>query len=196
MIRIDISDREIVRNLLGAIAHIENGAAEAVSRAINKTLREVRKEAIKLAQTTYTARAEDLARKTALDLAKRSRLFGVMSIEDKRGMNLVNFQARPNRPGQRPKEGASVKVLRTGGRKTPRKYGQKAFIATGRSGNTLMFVRKRPGSGGLEALYGPHPIQALSRDGSMRQLEETVERSLGKTLQSEIDTILLRAGRK
>ncbi|MDL2279073.1 phage tail protein [Desulfovibrio sp. OttesenSCG-928-G11] len=191
-LKIEVSDSDrTIKSMLATIEHIKDGAPKACARAINATLAGLRKEAIRLAQGTYTAKARDLARKALLQRAKAGQLSGLLSIKDKRGLNLVNFQAKPNRPGgKKPKEGASVKVLKAGSRKNPRKSGQKAFVARGGNGNVLMFVRLKKGRGGLQALYGPHPVQSLGRDDNQDALNRTVERLLPQNLQKEVDAVL------
>ena len=193
MITIHINDHGAVKDILATVAHLPRDIPAALARALNRTLRDVRREAVRLARTTYTARTADLARKSTLSLAKRGALTGAMTMADARGMGLVNFRARPGKPGSRPEQGTSVHVLRSGGRKTPRKGGQKAFVARGRGGNTHLFVRTKPGKGGMQALYGPHPIQAFGREENESALERIAEEALPRNLQQEIDAVLARS---
>lgn len=199
MLRLEFDGADkTVKAILDTISHVKDGAVKAAVAAINKTLGDVRKDAVRLAQSTYTAKAEDLRRKARITRAKGMSLLGKLAITDNRGMNLINFKAQPGTPGVRPPEGASVQVLRKGGRKAPRKHGQKAFIAKGRSGNTLMFVRAKQGPGGLEALYGPHPIQAFGREDARPVLEQKAEAALVRNLQNAVDAVLAASvkGRK
>lgn len=187
MITIDVRDHNALKGILAAIAHLPKAVPASLSRAINKTLRDVRKEAVRIAQTTYTARAADLSRTTVLSLAKAGHLTGRMTMSDTRGLGLINFRAKPNKPGEKPSEGVSVQVARSGGRATPRKHGKKAFVAKGRSGNTHLFVRTKPGPGGMQALYGPHPIQAFGRDENEKVMDRLAETLLPVNLQREVD---------
>lgn len=193
MITIDINDHGAVKDMLATIAHLPKDVPAALSRAINGTLREVKKEAVKLAQATYTARDTDLSRTTKLAFAKAGQLTGRMTMADTRGLGLINFRAKPNKPGARPKEGASVQVLRSGGRKTPRKHGQNAFVAKGRNGNMHLFVRTKQGPGGMQALYGPHPIQAFGRDENEKVIERLAAQLLPRNLQREVDLALAKS---
>ena len=190
MLRIHI-DEKAVKNIMARIAHMEKAGAKACAQAINKTLIEVRRAAVKLAQERYTVKAGDLARKAKMERASAGSLFGRLKITGKRGMGLRNFRARPNQPGpKRPKEGASVQVLRQGGRKHPRVEGKKAFIATGENSNTLMFVRLKKGAKGLMPLYGPHPILALYQEGTNRELEQLADRLMPVNLAEAVDEAL------
>ncbi|MDR2891600.1 MAG: hypothetical protein LBV80_00715 [Deltaproteobacteria bacterium] len=192
LLRVSVNNADaVVQAMLGSVAHIKDGAARVCADAINTTLRGVRREAIRIAQTTYTAKAKDLTRKTLLENAKVSHLLGRMNITDHRGMNLINFQASPKRPGpKRPKEGASVKVLRGGSRKNPRSQKQKAFVMKGLNDNVILVVRHRPGKGGIESLYGPHPIRALARKGNQDLLEELTRAVLPGNLSDAVDKVL------
>lgn len=191
MLKIELNEADAaIKSMLNTIKHIKNATPKACARAINSTLREIRKEAVRVAQNTYTARAADISKKAALNKAYPGSLHGKLTIKDKRGLNLINFQARPNRPGVRPPEGASVKIFRQGSRKNPRFGGQKAFVAKGNNGNTLMFVRTKKGAGGLKPLYGPHPIQALSDSGKKSELNEKAEARLRVNLAEEINAVL------
>ncbi|MDR2946716.1 MAG: phage tail protein [Candidatus Adiutrix sp.] len=189
-------DEKTMKNIMSRIAHLEKAGAKACAQAINKTLIEVRREAVKLAQERYTAKAGDLSRKAKLERAKAGSLFGQLKVTGKRGLSLRNFKAQPNQPGpKRPPEGASVQVLKQGARKHPRVDGKKAFIATGKNGNTLMFVRLRKGSSGLKPLYGPHPILALYQEETGRELERLAERLVPINLAEAVDNALAASGK-
>lgn len=192
MIRLQCdADEKVLKDIMAGIAHLTKGGPAACAKAINATLKDIRKQAVKLAGSAYTVKAGDLNRKAKVVRAKPGGLLGTLTFKDKRGLTLVRFQAKPNAPGRsRPPDGASVKVLRQGSRKTPRVNGQKAFIATGRGGNTLMMVRLSKGKGGLKALYGPRPIQALGRDDSQRKLEKSLAALLPVNLAREVDAVL------
>lgn len=184
-------DEKAVKSILAGIAHLEKGVPKACAAAINSTLISVRKEAVNIAREAYTVQAADLNRKAKVFRAKAGLLSGRITFSGKRGLSLINFQARPNKPGgARPPEGASVKVLRGGSRKHPRLHGQKAFVATGKNSNTLLFVRLKRGRGGLKALYGPHPILAMGRDDSGVWLEQVVNRELPVNLAKAVDAVL------
>jgi len=185
------ADEHSIKGLLAGLAHLRDGAPKACAAAINLTLPFIRALSVRLARTVYTAKANDLSRQAKIERAKAGGLVGRVSFKDKRGMSLRNFQARPG--SGRPPEGASVKVLRQGSRKRPRLHGQKAFIAAGNNGNTLMFVRLKRGAGGLKALYGPRLIQALNRDEVERGLEREASRQLSANVARAVESLLTGA---
>lgn len=178
--------------MLRDLATLGQGAGRAAATAINTTLKTLRKIAVRQLQERYTVKSGDLTSRAAVQRASSKSLLGRLTFTGRRGLGLINFQARPNRPGpSRPKDGASVKVLRQGSRKNPRKDGQKAFAVTYRSGHTHLAVRQ---GDKLRTLYGPHPLAALKEAGAQLELDRAAQQEFHRNLLAQIDRLLAKGG--
>ena len=196
MIRVTLDNADAATAaMLRDLVNLGPGVKRASATAINSTLKVLRTIAGRQIQERYTVKTGDITRRAAMQKASPKNLMGRLTFTGRRGLGLINFQARPNRPGpNRPKEGASVKVLRQGGRKNPREQGQKAFVVTYRkSGNTHLAVRL---GDKLKTLYGPHPLAALKEAGAQRELEYSVRDEFNRNLLAQIDKLLAKGGNR
>ncbi|MDE7064423.1 MAG: hypothetical protein K2O70_02995 [Desulfovibrionaceae bacterium] len=198
MIRIDIPDAErVINEMTACIRHIPDGCAQAAARAINRTLRSMKAEAIRIARDAYTCRVpvgrafSHLYFKTA----NKANMRGTLFISGERGMSLYNFKPNPKKPGTRPPGGVTAQVRRDGNR---RAYGypgySKPFIMKKAQGNHGVFVRK---SGGrprnwkdYEMLYGASPIQALESRDNQERIRAHAAETFSKRLQHEVYALL------
>lgn len=199
MIRIDIPDAEhVIAEMTACIRHLPEGCAQAAARAINRTLRGMKAEAIRIAREAYTARMpvgkafSHLYFKTA----NKANLQGTLFIAGERGMSLYRFKPSPKKPGKRPSGGVTAQVRRDGNRRV---YGRpdfsKPFIMKKKQGNYGVFVRKQGSRNPIdwkdyEMLYGASPIQSLQRRDSQERIRARAAEMFSKRLRHEVQALL------
>ena len=198
MIRIDIPDAErVINELTACIQHIPDGCAQASARAINRTLRAMKTEAVRAARDAYEYRlpTSRAFRRLSLKNATKGALQGTLSITGPRGVSLYHFKPTPKLPGKHPSGGVTAKVRRDGSRRVYGRPGfSKPFIMRKKQGNYGVFVRKQGSRGhtwkDYEMLYGASPIQSLQRRDNQERIRAKAAEMFPKRLQHEVYALL------
>ena len=183
-IRIRI-DQAAVREIYEDLAHINNGAPRAMSRAINHTLGVVRTEASVEIRKQVKLKAGYVKDKLKIRRATTSKLYGAIQAPT-RGTLLTRYPHR-----QYVKGGIGVQVKPSGGKqKMP-----SAFFITLGNGVQAIAVRTKWGPGlgrseGLKVLYGPSVSQVFT--DVKDDLQEPGGNRLMRRLAYEADRLLAR----
>lgn len=169
---------------------------KAYRMALRAALTSARKEAARVARTSYTARKTKLFDRIEAKYAE-----GKLTLRGAPGMSLIHFKPTPPKPGVRPSGGVTSQVKRSGRRYAhgDRRYDHyKPFILKKKQGGMGIFVRERgraqPGWKGYHMLFGPSPVQALMREDVQELVVEQATLTFGETIRQEIDKLLAKAG--
>lgn len=184
---------------------------------LRAALTSMRKEAVRVARTTYTARPSKLFEHMDIDYAE-----GELRLRGPFGMNLFHFKPFPNTPKVRPKGGVTSKVKRKGKRYAHRDpdYDHNAPFVMKKlrgsdDGGYGIFVKEKDGNNkptprmkgvgrlgsywgnmGLHMLFGPSPIQALLRKDNQELVLEKGTEAFRENIEQQIDKLLAAAGRR
>lgn len=165
---------------------------KACRMALRAALAATRKEAARVAGTTYTARKAKL-----FDRIEAAYSQGTLTLRGAFGMSLFHFKPDPATPRMRPTGGVTSQVKRKGRRYThgDRNYDHyKPFVMRKKQGGFGIFVREKgrnlPGWKGYHMLFGPSPIQALMRADRQKLVVEKATQTFGEKIQQEIDKML------
>ena len=192
-IKVDAVDQGIARMQRSLDALGGKAAAQAIARALNRSLQAARTEASRQARQAYTAPRAKLFDSISVSRATQSALEGVLEVLGVPGVSLIHFQARPNQPQPpkaRPRQGVTARVKRTGTRRVymGREGGSKPFIMRKKQGGYGVFVRHRGNK--FEMLFGPSPVQALQRQDTQEKIMDRVAEVFEPRLRHEIDVLL------
>ncbi|WP_300908378.1 hypothetical protein [uncultured Desulfovibrio sp.] len=174
-------------------------ARAVMRRALNRSLREGRAMATRIAREAYTARREKLFDGIFLRNARGDDISGLLEISGKPGVSEYHFRARPNvpqPPAARPKAGVSVQIRR-GGRREVRMNDKpgysKPFIMRKKQGGFGVFTRKNfSRKARYELSLGPAPIQALQRKADQERVVAAISEIFPQSLRDEMDRMLAK----
>lgn len=161
------------------------------AKAINKTLRLIKNEALKIPSNVYTARAYSLKKRAKITKAQQNNLRAKLEMKDDNGIGMINFASRPGNvlswkgiaPKNR-KKFVTNKVRRSGKRRVFNDHGS-PFVANVDNGKHIFY---RDGQDKLKRLYGPNLIYALF--GADKKLENHAEIVFPNVLQEELEKVL------
>lgn len=170
----------------------ERQIKQAVKSARSRSFKAAKTLGAKMARGVYTARSSAIKKRflatTYNDGAEAGLHFSGFP-----GLNLIHFQARPNRlDAPRPKQGVSVKVKRAGSRHVPpgkKSGGSKPFVAPIKKRGSELAIFVRYGKE-RNMLYGPSPIQALLSHERQEKIRARMEEIFEKRLMHELDARL------
>lgn len=197
-VRCDSLEAEMRRaeKLLAALGHVRE--QKAYRMALRAALTSARKEATRVARTSYTARKSKLFDRIEVTYAE-----GKLTLRGAPGMSLIHFKPTPATPGVRPSGGVTSQVRRGGRRYAhgDRRYVHDApFIMPKKQGGLGIFVRetgrKWKDWKGVHMLFGPSPVQSLMREDAQALVAERATETFRDKIQQEIDKLLATAGRR
>lgn len=206
-IKIQVSQADLNRTVW-ALRNIEGGAEKAIMRAVNKALTGVKTDMARQTAKELSLTQKRIKKDIKIEKASKTTLAGKVTSEG-RPVNLYQFKAKQK------KKGVSVKVLKSGGRKTI--PGAFIFIGRGKSGKgTQQLVgwrdktsrnaqyigtkKKDPDVryGALprkyrkpvESLYGPRIQDITGKDSVIRVIEEKAGDRMQKELSHQTERLL------
>jgi hypothetical protein len=192
-----------------------NGMLVVQGRAVNKTLKGARTEAVKLVRQSIALNASDTRKSFSVIRARYGRNSGYKSAAgflDIKGKPypLARYPFRPKQPPSQKgvpvasRKPATVQVLKRGHRKVV----EHGFVAKMQSGHVGVFIRdgeprkmsrgryqdevKQP----IRELHGPAPAPYFRRDIMLRRLAKRVRPRLQKNMQHELDYYILQQFRR
>lgn len=179
-------DRAALREIERDLAHINNGAPKALSRAINHTLGVTRTEASKEIRSQVKLKAGYVRGKLKIQKANVSKPSGAISTPA-RGTLLTRYPHRKYKRGQ-----IGVQVKPSGGKKKM----PGAFFIRFANGVQAVAIRTRSGPGlgrseGIKVLYGPSVSQVFT--DVKDDLQAPSGNRLMQRLAIEADRLLERA---
>lgn len=199
-IRLDRSDVDAVSR---ALSGIRGGAETAIMRAVNRALTGVKTDMAKETAKVLNLTQKRIKKDITVSKANKTTLAGKVTSKGK-PVNLEQFKAKQK------KKGVSVKVMKSGGRKTI----PGAFIFIGRNSNRLVGWRKKTDANAqyigtkrkdtnmeygalprkyrlpIESLYGPRIQDITARPEIMRAIEDGAGVRLEKELAHQVQRIL------
>lgn len=169
---------------------------KAYRMALRAALTSARKEAARVARTSYTARKSKLFDRIEARYAE-----GRLTLRGAPGMSLIHFKPTPAVLGVRPSGGVTSQVRRGGRRYAhgDRRYAHDApFIMPKKQGGLGIFVRetgrKWKDWKGVHMLFGPSPVQSLMREDAQALVAERATETFRETIQQQIDKLLAAVG--
>ncbi len=192
-LRVEVPNaEEVVREMRRLLDAAPETINKASAKAMNRTLRLIKNEAVKIARRTYTANPRSLKKRAKITKATSKRQYACLEIKDRNGIGLINFASRPGNvlswKGVAPKKRKKFvtnKVRRDGKRRVFNDHGS-PFVAEVDNGKHIFY---RDGRDKLKRLYGPSLIYALF--GAGRELESHADEAFPRLFKEELDKILL-----
>ena len=178
-----------VKPLMKAVKGIENGQRKVVTRALNKTARGARTDAVTLIRQELNLKAKDIRSGLSVRRATWGKPTATLVAKGKHGVPLIKFGPRPSKPeARKPEKGVSVQIKKRGGRPTFKG----SFVARMKSGHVGVFTRARKGSPRLpiKELFGVGFIAYMKRGALQRRLARRIDSRLQKNLAHEINYLL------
>lgn len=182
---------EIIKDMQQSFDVLPSVIKKASATAMNKTLRQVKKEAVKIPRKIYTARSYSLTKRATITKARTGNLRAKLELKDRNGIGLINFAPRPadvlSWKGIAPKNRKKIvtnKIRRDGKRRVYNDHGS-PFVANVKNGKHIFY---RDSQDKLKRLYGPSLIYALF--GADKELQNHAEAVFPKVLQEELEKVL------
>jgi RNase P/RNase MRP subunit p29 len=196
-------DKSDVDAVVSALADVKGGAETAIMRSVNRSLTGVKTDMARETSKVLNIKQKRIKKDITIRKANKSDLSGMVSSKGK-PVNLEQFGAKER------KKGVSVKVLKSGGRKTI----PGAFIFIGKNSNRLVGWRKKTDGAAqyigtkkkdpnmaygalpkkyrlpIESLYGPRIQDVTARPEIMQKIEEGAGVRLEKELDHQMQRIL------
>lgn len=166
-------------------------AKPAVARAVNRSVKGVRTDGVKLVRSEYNVKAGVISKAFTVRRATKGNLEAVARVSGNR-ISLIHFDAKPSIPGGRkPAIGVSVKV------KKQRKVIRHSFVARMRKNSSVgVFVRKGKERFPILKKYSLAVPEMMDRDDIREEIQKGADKRFGKTLNQEINYMLQKAGAK
>ncbi len=191
-LRIEVPNAdEMVREMRRLLDAAPETINKASAKAMNRTLRGIQKEAVKIARRTYTANPRSLKNRAKTEKATSRRLRAKLELKDRNGIGLINFASRPGNvlswKGVAPKKRKKFvtnKVRRDGKRRVFNDHGS-PFVANADNGKHIFY---RDGRDKLKRLYGPSLIYALF--GTGKELESHADEAFPRLFKEELEKVL------
>ncbi len=163
-------------------------AKQAVARAVNRTVKGVRTDAVKAAIREYSIKPPIVRKSIKVEQALNGSLEAAAIATGKR-IPLIHFEARPKQPGgRRPIKGVSVQV------KKERKVLKGSFLARLKSGHVGVFQREGDDRLPIEEKRSLAVPQMLENQDVIEEIQEKAENRFDKSLSHEIDFALQKMG--
>ena len=170
---------------------------KALNSAINKVGNKARTFISKKIRKKYNVRAASVAK--ALDEIRQNKINDVVVervLQYSGGrISLINFNARAVRIKGGKRKAVSVLVKKSSGRKILKgKDGFGGFIASGRNGNTHVFMRETGDRHPLVKKSGPSISEMIASGDVLSSIDNFVKAELPKELDHALDYFLSKAG--
>jgi len=177
-----------IKELMKAVQGIQKGKRKVITRALNKTARGAKTDAVKLIRQHLMIKAKPVRENVRISKATWSKPTAYLFARGKRGVPLLgNYPVRPGRLGARkPKQGVSVQIKRFGGRKVIKG----SFLAKMKSGHVGVFLRDSADRLPIKQLHGMGFIQLLERGMIHRRLKKSIAKRMERNLKHEINHLL------
>lgn len=196
-------DKSDVDAVAWALRDVKDGARTAIMRAINRSLTGIKTDMARETTKVLNLKQKRVKKDIKVYKASKTDLSGQVSSSGD-SINLMQYGAKQR------KKGVSVKVLKSGGRKTI----PGAFIFVGKNQNRLVGWRKKTGPGAqhigtkkkdpnlaygalprqyrfpVEALYGPHIQEIMARPEVIKKIEVGAGERMEKELAHQVQHIL------
>lgn len=191
-LKIDVLDAdEIIKDMQKSFDVLPETMNKVSAKAINRTLRRIKNEAVKIPPKVYTARSYPLKKRAKITKAQQNNLRAKLEMKDRNGIGMINFAPRPSdvlswkgiAPKNR-KKFVTNKVRRSGKRRVFNDHGS-PFVAKVDNGKHIFY---RDGQDKLKRLYGPSLIYALF--GADKELQKHAETVFPTVLLEELDKAL------
>ncbi len=163
----------------------------AIIRSMNRAIMGVRTDSVKAVKQEYNVKPTAVRKSFQIQKAKGN-IFQAIAIASGNRIPLINFGARPNKPGcRKPAVGVRVKV-----KKTP-KVLKHSFVARMRkSGHVGIFQRLGKDRLPIDQKFGPAIPQMLGNPQVRDEIRKNALSRLSKNLNHEIDFALQKMGAK
>jgi hypothetical protein len=198
---------------------VPNGAAIALSTAINKTLRSERTAISRRIAGVMTAKKTSIDKRINVRKATRSNLSGMIRIRGDIGVSLIGFGARQTQSGVTARIFGQTKTFpgmfiarginnanvngpsEQGNKLVFERFGEKRAMTTGRYGPSSIFGKYQTGPKQgqrilrqpIKAVYGPSVADTFEKTPGIRDQSLTdVENNLNKNIRSQISWLLNR----
>lgn len=182
---------DIVDNLDQASKFIKTFGAQGergVSRALNRAIKGVSTDSVKLVREDYNVKARTIREGIKVRRATGKVLEGAAVVSGRR-IPLLQFSARPAKPGGRkPLKGVSVQV------KHSRKTIRHAFVARMKTGHTGVFQRETPSRLPIAEKFSYAVPEMLDQPETIKVLEENAINRFNKALDQEINYAFQKMG--
>ena len=190
-LRVEVPNaEEVVREMRRLLDAAPETINKASAKAMNRTLRLIKNEAVKIARRTYTANPRRKMR-AKITKATSKRQYACLEIKDRNGIGLINFASRPGNvlswKGVAPKKRKKFvtnKVRRDGKRRVFNDHGS-PFVANVDNGKHIFY---RDGRDKLKRLYGPSLIYTLF--GAGKELESHADEAFSRLFKEELEKVL------
>lgn len=190
-LKIEIDTKDAIQKIQKEFSVLPDVMQAASVSAINKTLRHIKNEAVKIPPRVYTAKASILKKRAKLSKATNKNLHAKLEIKDRNGIGLINFAPRPSSvlswkgiaPKNR-KKFVTNQIRRNGKRRVFNDHGS-PFVAEVDNGKHI-FYRDRQDK--LKRLFGPSLVFALF--GADKELEQKADDYFPRALEEELEKVL------
>ncbi|TVM15062.1 hypothetical protein DPQ33_16370 [Oceanidesulfovibrio indonesiensis] len=198
LIRIDTFHAEkALEDLQDALSMVPGGMKKAMCRALSRTIKGMRTDAVRQIRKDYNVPAKDVRSKMTVVSPKPADNHprALLRAEGRMSVPLFRYGARPRVPvaagGRRPRKGVSVQVKKTSGRKVI----EGSFVQRPKNGGGVQIMKRETKErDSHQVLYGPSHLQALKDEGNLFELQELAEERLQKNIIHEADFVLQQAG--
>lgn len=190
-LKIEVNTKDAIQKMEKEFSAMPEIMQDISVKAINKTLRHIKKEAVKIPPRVYTAKASSLKKRAKLSKATAKNMYAKLEIKDDNGIGLINFAPRPadvlSWKGIAPKDRKKFvtnKIRRTGKRRIYNDHGS-PFVAEVKNGRHIFY---RNAQDKLMRLYGPSLVYALF--GADKELEKHADDYFPRALEEEFEKVL------
>ena len=169
---------------------------KALNSAVNKTANKARTFISKTVRQHYNVKAAKI-KDNLTETRRKDPIVERVLIYTGGQVSLINFGAKKARVAGTKRKGASVIVKKSSGRKIIKgenKYG--AFIATGKNGNTHVFMRETESRMPIRKLSGPSVAQMIGAAEMTKEIDQFVKAEMPKQIEHELDYFITKAGAK
>lgn len=188
-------DLQANSNLRDTLAFAPGAFEKVLTRAINKTLPELKEEMARVITEEVNLNISDVRKELKISKATTSSLEGVVSGSGSPGVDLMRFAVgqkrapstrRTSAGGYQPAEGIPVRIYRSRGNKVVKG----SFIAKMGSGHVGVFTRNnlinpRTGKSRIKSMFGPSPVKIFASGRYDDHFEEFSEKQLQKNIEHE-----------
>lgn len=190
-LKIEVDTKDAIRKMEKEFAAMPEIMQDISVNAINKTLRHIKNEAVKIPPRVYTAKVKSLKKRAKLSRATNKNMHAKLELKDDNGIGMINFAPRPaaviSWKGIAPKKRKKFvtnQVRRDGKRRVFNDHGS-PFVAQAENKRHI-FYRDRQDK--LKRLYGPSLIYALF--GADKELQQKADDYFPRALEEGFEKVL------
>lgn len=177
-----------VKQAENLLSHVNGGAAQALSRALNRAVHSARANAVRGVRDEYTAKAGDVRKSIRLKMSKPNDLQAEVNSSGS-PLSLSSFDVKPKTVN-----GARRSPIRVGVRKGSAVKMGRAFVARV-GGNLHVFERVGKARLPIEKKFGPSVPQMMGNPRLVEYIADRARKDIDKRLNHEIGR-LIDGGRK